>query len=316
MTPSPLVTVVVPNFNCGRFLPDALDSVLAQTYPHREVIVIDDGSTDDSLLVLNAYRDRVGPDRLQIVTQPNQGVSAARNAGIERSRGELIAFLDADDVWHPEKLAKQVPLFAGPAVGLVYCAVEYVDEQLRRLGTNLTGRRGHVLREIALLRGTVVLAGGSTAVVRRACFDRVGRFDREMSTAADWDMWRRIACHWDVDVVREPLMRYRMRPASMHRNVTVFEHDMLHGFEQMFADPAAGEVAPLRRRAYANLYLMLSGSHLEAGNTGRAIAYAWRSIVSSPSSLAYIGAMPWRRFRRALGASEAHLADTELKFEV
>lgn len=316
MTPAPLVSVVVPTYNCGRFLSDALDSVLRQSYTNREVIVVDDGSTDDSLEVLKAYCDRVRPDRVQIVTQQNLGVSAARNAGIQQSRGELIAFLDADDLWHPEKLARQVPLFANPAVGLVYCAVEYVDEGLRPLGTNFTGRRGRVLREIALLRGTVVLAGGSTAVVRRACFDKVGRFDREMSTAADWDMWRRIACFWEVDVVREPLMLYRMRPASMHRDVQVFEHDMLHGFAQMFADPAAREVRPLRRRAYANLYLMLSGSHLEAGNTGQAIAYAWRSIVSSPSSLAYIAALPWRRIRRALGAGEAHLADTALKFEV
>jgi hypothetical protein len=98
--------------------------------------------------------------------------------------------------------------------------------------------------------------------------------------------------------------------------VKVFEHDMLHGFARMFADPAASEVQPLRRRAYANLYLMLSGSHLEAGNTRKAIAYAWRSVASSPSSLAYIAAMPWRRLRRAFGAQEAHLADTARKFEV
>ncbi|MBI3402913.1 MAG: glycosyltransferase [Acidobacteria bacterium] len=313
---TPLVSVVVPNHNCERFLAAALDSVLGQSYTNREIIVVDDGSTDESLEILKRYVDRAGPARLQVVTQANQGVSAARNAGIARSRGELVAFLDADDLWHPDKLAKQVPLFANPAVGLVYCAVEYVDERLRPLGTNFTGRRGRVLREIAMLRGTVVLAGGSTAVVRRECFDKAGRFDPEMSTAADWDMWRRIACYWEVDVVREPLMQYRMRPASMHRNVKVFEHDMLHGFAQMFADPAAGEVQPLRRRAYANLYLMLSGSHLEAGNTGQAIAYAFRSIAASPASLAYIAALPWRRLRRAFGASEAHLADTALKFEV
>jgi glycosyltransferase involved in cell wall biosynthesis len=276
-----------------------------------EVIVVDDGSIDETPRILKTYDTRI-----TVVRQDNRGVSAARNTGIQRGRGELVALLDADDLWHPDKLAKQVPLFANPAVGLVYSAVEYVDEDLRPLGTNFTGRRGHVLREIALLRGTVVLAGGSTAVVRRACFDRAGPFDCEMSTAADWDMWRRIACHWEVDVVRETLVQYRMRPASMHRNVKVFEHDMLHGFARMFADPAASEVQPLRRRAYANLYLMLSGSHLEAGNTGQAMAYAWRSIAASPLSLAYIAAMPWRRIRRALGAQEAHLADTALKFEL
>jgi glycosyltransferase involved in cell wall biosynthesis len=311
VTPSPLVSVVVPNYNCGRFLADAIASVLAQTYEARELIVVDDGSTDNSLEVAARYGDRI-----RVIAQRNQGVSAARNAGIACSRGALVAFLDADDRWHSQKLAKQVPLFANPTVGLVYCAVEYVDEQLRPLGTNLTGRRGRVLREIALLRGTVVLAGGSTAVVRRSSFEKAGVFDLEMSTAADWDMWRRIACHEEIDVVREPLTQYRMRPASMHRNVAVFEHDMLRGFAQMFADPAARDVQPLRRRAYANLYLMLSGSHLEAGNTRQAVWYACRSVATWPGSLAYIAAMPWRRVRRLFGAGEAHLADTALKFEV
>ena len=300
MTPAqPLVSVVIPSYNCGRFLADAIDSVLRQSYPAREIIVVDDGSTDDSRQVLERYGERV-----RVVAQRNQGVSAARNTGIEHSRGELVAFLDADDMWHPDKLAKQVPLFGSPTVGLVYCAVQYVDESGRPLGTNFTGRRGRVLREIALLRGTVVLAGGSTAMVRRECFAKAGGFDREMSTAADWDMWRRIACYWEVDVAREPLMQYRLRPASMHRNIRVFEHDMLHGFAQMFADPAAIEVQPLRRRAYANLFLMLSGSHLEAGNVGEAIRYACRSVAAWPASLAYIAALPWRRLKRARGGRD------------
>jgi glycosyltransferase involved in cell wall biosynthesis len=293
---TPLVSVVIPNYNCGRFVADAIDSVLQQSYPHHEIIVVDDGSTDDSLAVVQQYGSRV-----RIVTQRNQGVSAARNAGIRESRGELVAFLDADDTWHPEKLARQVPLFANPAVGLVYCGVEYVDEGMSPLGTNLTGRRGRVLREIALLRGTVVLAGGSTAVVRRASFDKAGLFDRELSTAADWDMWRRIACYDEIDVAREPLMKYRLRRASMHRNIGAFEHDMLRGFARMFADPAARDVQPLRRRAYANLFLMLAGSHLEAGNLGAAIRYGCRSVATWPGSLAYIAALPWRRIQRARG---------------
>ena len=288
-----LVSVVIPNYNCSAFLPAALESVFAQTYPNVEVLVVDDGSTDDSQQVLERYADRA-----RVLRQPNGGVSAARNHGIRESRGELVAFLDADDLWDRTKLAKQVPLFANPAVGLVYCAVEYVDEAGKSLGTNRTGRRGRVLRSIALLEGTIVLAGGSTAVVRRECFDRAGLFDPELSTAADWDMWRRIACHYEIDVVREPLMQYRLRPSSMHRNIAVFEHDMLHGFARMFADPAASEVHGLRRRAYATLFLMLSGSHLHAGNWVRSLRYAARSIVTWPPTLAYIAGMPVRQFRR------------------
>ncbi len=288
-----LVSVVIPNYNCSAFLPAALESVFAQTYPDVEILVVDDGSTDDSLRVLEPYADRV-----RVLRQHNQGVSAARNHGIRESRGELIAFLDADDLWDREKLAKQVPLFANPSVGIVYCAVEYIDEAGASLGTNHTGRRGRVLRSIALLEGTIVLAGGSTAVVRHACFDRAGHFDLEMSTAADWDMWRRIACHNEIDVVREPLMKYRLRPSSMHRNIAVFEHDMLRGFANMFADPEAREVHELRRRAYATLFLMLSGSHLHAGNWRLSLRYAARSVMTWPPTLAYIAGMPLRRIRR------------------
>ncbi|HZR22167.1 MAG TPA: glycosyltransferase [Vicinamibacterales bacterium] len=293
----PLVSVVITNYNCGRFVADAVETALGQSYPHVEVIVVDDGSTDDSLSVLAPYRDRV-----RVVAQPNQGVSGARNTGIRESRGDLVAFFDADDRWHRDKLAKQVPLFANPAVGLVYCGVEYIDERGNSLGTNLRGLRGRVLRDIALLRETVVLAGGSTAVVRKRLFDAVGGFDPELSTAADWDMWRRIACVAEIDVAREPLMQYRLRAGSMHRNPAVFEHDMLYGFARMFADPAAREVKALRRRGYAKLYLMLSGSFFEAGDAAKAMTYAVRSIVSWPPSAAYICALPLRRVRRMLGA--------------
>jgi glycosyltransferase involved in cell wall biosynthesis len=294
---NPLVSIVVTNYNFARFIADAVDTALQQSYPHTEVIVVDDGSSDGSLRALDAYRDRV-----RIVAQRNQGVSGARNSGIRESRGELVAFFDGDDLWHRDKLARQVPLFENDAVGLVYCGVEYIDEDGRSLGTNTKGLRGRVLRDIALLRETVVLAGGSTAIVRRRLFDRAGGFDPQLSTAADWDMWRRVACYAEVDVAREPLVKYRLRSGSMHRNPRVFEHDMLYGLARMFADPAAADVRRLRRRSYGKLYLMLSGSFLEAGDAAKAAGYACRSIASWPPSAAYVAALPWRRIRRLLGA--------------
>jgi glycosyltransferase involved in cell wall biosynthesis len=293
--PQPLVSVVIPSYNCGRFLPETLESVFAQTYPNVEIIVVDDGSTDGSGEMLDRFTDRI-----RIFRQANQGVSAARNRGIRESHGEFVAFLDADDLWNPEKLAKQLRLFENPAVGLVHCAVEYVDEQNRTLGTNFTGRRGRVLRPIALLQGTVVLAGGSTAVVRREAFDKVGSFDGDMSTAADWDMWRRVACAYEIDMIREPLMRYRLRAGSMHRDVDVFAHDLLHGFASLFADPAAAEVHHLRRRAYGAMYLMLSGSYLHAGRWAECLSYAARALRTWPLTAMYVLALPMRRVQRRL----------------
>ena len=129
MTSSPLVSVVIVNYNYGRYLGDCIDSVLAQTYPSVEIIVVDDGSTDESLMVLKAYHDRV-----RIVHQQNHGVSHARNAGIWTSEGQWVAFLDSDDLWMPEKLQEQSHCFQDPSVGMVFCGLEHIDESGSRLG--------------------------------------------------------------------------------------------------------------------------------------------------------------------------------------
>jgi hypothetical protein len=163
------------------------------------------------------------------------------------------------------------------------------------LGTDLSGRRGRVLREFALLRGTVVLAGGSSALVRRECFERAGLFDPELSTSADWDMWRRIACHYEIEVVREPLVLYRLHQSAMHLNVEAFERDVIRAFNHMFADPAAIEIHSLRRRCYSNLYFTLAGSFLQAGKRNRCLRYLGMGLAAWPPNIAYLCGAPLRR---------------------
>lgn len=294
---APLISVVIPNYNYGCYLPQAIDSALEQSYPNIEVIVVDDGSTDDSEAVLRRYGKRV-----RWFQQRHQGVSAARNCGIQESRGEFVAFLDADDMWRPAKLERQVELLRNPAVGMVYCGVQHINASGQPLGTNVSGRRGRVLKELALLRAPGVPVGGSSVLVRKECFERTGCFDVALSTSADWDMCRRIACHYEIEIVREPLVLYRLHDSSMHRNVDVFEHDMLHAFASMFADPAAAEVYPLRCRCYGNLYLTLSGSYLHAGRWAKCLKYAVCSVLAWPPALAYLASLPIRRARRRLHA--------------
>src|SRR5215470_18923669 len=118
----PLVTVVVVNRNYACYLPECVESVLGQTYRSMEVIVVDDGSTDDSLNVLKRYQRC-----LRVIQQPNRGVSAARNTGISASAGKWVAFLDSDDAWRPEKLQQQSKYFQDSSVGMVFSGVEYID---------------------------------------------------------------------------------------------------------------------------------------------------------------------------------------------
>ena len=292
-----LVSVVIPNYNYGRYLREAIDSVFGQTYPHLEVIVVDDGSTDNSLNVLRGYGNRI-----RWMQQVRQGVSTARNRGIQESRGELVAFFDSDDLWHPEKLSKQVAYFHRPSVGMVYCGRQLVDEGGRCLATERPEGSGWLLNDIALLRWTQA-PGGSTALVRRGCLDRVGLFDPALSTSADWDFWRRIACFYEIHAVPEPLVFYRQHAAAMHRDVEVFERDMHYAFSRMFEDAAAAAIHPLRRHCYSNLYLTLSGAYLHARRWDRCLAYAWRSLLAWPPNVAAMASFPVRRFRRSI---EAH----------
>jgi glycosyltransferase involved in cell wall biosynthesis len=300
---APLISVIIPNYNYARFLPEAIDSVLAQTYPNVEIIVVDDGSTDNSEEVLRGYGEK-----LRWFRQSNKGVSAARNYGIEQSRGELLAFMDADDMWHPEKLERQARLFENPAIGMVYCGLQYISAEGEPLGQNLSGLSGQVLKEIALLQPPGVPASGSAALISRACYEKVGPFDTRLSTSADWDMWRRIACHYELALVPEPLVLYRLHGSAMHRNVALFERDMLHAFSSMFEDPAAAPVHPLKRHCYGNLYLMFSGSYLYAGNWGKSVKYALRGIYTWPPRLVYLLSFPYRRMRRrgSLPAGDLH----------
>lgn len=284
------VSVVIANHNYGRFLGDAIASALNQTSPAFEVIVVDDGSTDESHEVVHSFGSRI-----RVVRQENRGVSAARNRGIGESRGELVAFLDADDWWLPEKLARQVEGFRRENVGMVYTGLRYVDVCGNVLSTTTSGRSGRVLEDLALLRAPGVPASGSSPVVRRSVLEKVGGFDEALSTSADWDLWRRVACHYEIEFVPEPLTIYRQHGSSMHLRVELLERDMLRAFGSMFEDPAAFAVHPLVHRCYANLYLMIAGSYFHAGNPVKGAAYVARGLTRWPPS---IGRILWTPFRR------------------
>lgn len=206
--PVPTVSVVIPTYNRAHVLPRALDSVLAQTYRDFEVLVVDDGSTDETADVLAHYGDR--DERVRYLVQPqNTGVSAARNRGIREARGSLVAFLDSDDAWFPEKLERQVGRFrqSSDDVGLVYCGVETVyDKEIDDEGWVFQpGHRGDVFEDLLLEN---VIHTGSGVVIRRSVTDAAGFFDEGIPASEDYEYWIRIAQHYAFDFVAEPLLRY------------------------------------------------------------------------------------------------------------
>src|SRR5262245_16589489 len=160
------VSVIIPAYNHSRYIGKAIESVLRQTLPAREVIIVDDGSTDATDEVLARYQNRI-----RVKRQRNSGVAAARNCGAEIATGDLLAFLDADDMWLPRKLELQVERFAkGIDLGIVHCGTEDIDDRGQALCQHLDGLEGVVFRELLLLRRPVILGGGSGIVIPRAVF--------------------------------------------------------------------------------------------------------------------------------------------------
>jgi len=286
----PLVSAIIPNYNYERFIADAIESALKQTYPYVEVIVVDDGSTDMSQTVTKNYEQRI-----RSIRQENKGVAAARNRGVEESRGELLAFLDADDLWLPTKLERQVQLFlADDELGLVHCGVEEMTDAGERIRLVLKGMEGWVARELLLLRQAVILGGGSGLMVPRRVFDAVGGFDQRLSTSADWDLFYRVAAKRKVGFVPEPLVRYRLHDSNMHSNVQAMAHDMLLGFEKAFSDDTA-ELRQVRRVCYGNLHMMLAGSFFRARLQTDFLQHALKSLWFAPTNINYLLAFPFRR---------------------
>jgi glycosyltransferase involved in cell wall biosynthesis len=211
----PTVSVVIPAYNAGWCVRKAVDSVLAQDRCDFEVIVVNDGSTDDTAAVLAEY----GP-AIRVIDQPNGGMSNARNAGIRAARGEFIAFLDSDDWWLPGKLGRQVALLRQrPELGFCSCAarVEDMDGALVNLWS-CPQWQGSLLAY--LFQGGASVPGSCSAVLaRRDLVLAAGAFDETLRGAEDPDLWIRLAAITDFTCIAEPLVVILRRPGSVSRNL-------------------------------------------------------------------------------------------------
>ena len=210
----PRVSVIIPTYNCERFIGRTINSALAQTYRDFELIVVDDGSTDGTQSLVAGYGDAV-----HYVYQSNQGASAARNSALSRAGGEFIAYLDSDDLWSPEKLACQVEyLDAHPTCGFVHTEVSVIDEQdkvLHACFNHDTGRivpQGQCVRDVLLHSHIQTL----TVLERRIAFNDVGNFDLRLPVAQDYLHWILIVLRgYEVGYLSEPLGSYRWRAGSL-----------------------------------------------------------------------------------------------------
>ncbi|MCB9565301.1 MAG: glycosyltransferase [Kofleriaceae bacterium] len=270
-----LVSTIIPTYNRSQDVVVAVQSALDQTYPAdlHEILVVDDGSTDDTAEVLARFGDRI-----RYVRKANGGVSAARNHGIDLARGEAIAFLDSDDTWAPEKIARQVALLqARPEIDLVLTSIVVVNpdgsEKERYSRRTTLPTDGHVLRYV--LHNPAMTP--STAMCRTAVLREVGGFDATLRTAEDLDLHLRIALHHQVAVIDEPLVRYLRSDAGLSGSARTY-HDYVLVMERFLAAHGHEIGEQDRKEALFAMYMRNARGLLHHGELGAAARLGAKSV--------------------------------------
>jgi glycosyltransferase involved in cell wall biosynthesis len=294
MSEDPLVSAIIPVHDGDRFLHQSIESVLNQSYPRLECIVIDDGSTDESATVARSYGARV-----RYVHRPQAGVAVARNSGVARSTGALVAFLDADDVWLPHKIETQVRLVkASEGVVFVYSSVCRVDAALTPLSIGWAVPPERII-ECAISLDPLTTYLPMTGLVERAAFERAGGFDRRLSTSADTDLACRLTREGSIARLVEPLALYRQHEGQMHRNAEALRHDMEIVIKKM---ASTSQIPSPERRtvrhARASLDFVLAGSYAEEGRTVAAGLSLGRSLARNPGGAVRTARALVHRLRR------------------
>lgn len=291
----PDVSAVIATYNMGQYVAEAIRSVLAQPMASVEVVVVDDGSTDNTLQALSVFQH---DPRVRVIAQENLGQPKAKNAGIRASRGRFIAFCDADDYWLPNKLALQLPLFDNrPRVGVV-CSNTLTLHEDGTLDSQprLALPRGHVLDEM-FLRNMVPFG---TAVVRRECLEQVGLFDESISMGIDWDLWLRVAVDWEFDFVPEPTFVYRVWDGQMSKNWRG-RYESAFRIMENFLSRHQDRVSPgVVATAFADTHTNLAAAELTHLGIAPCLASIRRALQYRATYIPtwrLLALMPWYRWR-------------------
>lgn len=292
------VSVIIPTYNHAAYLREAVDSARRQTAPPFEIIVVDDGSTDETPRILAAYGDRI-----RTIRQENQGVAAARNAGLAAARGDYVAFLDSDDIWNLRKLERQIARFeSDPDLGLVHCGLQWIDALGAVTSVSVAGLEGWVASDLLRLEREVIAAPGSSIMVPARVAREIGGFDPRLPPSEDWDFCYRVTTQYRIGYVREVLFSYRQHGRGIHLNIPRMEKGMLLAFDKAFASSDAA-VRSMKNRSYGRLHRILAGCYLQARQPRAALRHLVKSLQYDPRNAGYFAGYPLRVLSRALDGS-------------
>lgn len=291
---APIVSVIVPCYNQGHFLRAAIESAIAQSIKEWELIVIDDGSTDDTHRIAREFQD----PRIRYFCQENRGLAAARNAGIRASRTPLIALLDSDDLWEPQFLEKMVAcLNQNPDAAAAYCGYSFLDSDGNKIGVPCT-KTAHPgeFRRILLGEGNWLVP--STVVFRKLWAEQVGLFDESLRAVEDSDLWIRLSKHHDFVGIKDVLAGYRLHEANMSKD----PEGMVNAYKRTLAkrcDPSQGMLLNNEksgRDLHVGFCRYAAWKYGTAGNF-KMMAYYYAKLFAIADEVA-LGMKVWRSYAR------------------
>ncbi|OGO06329.1 MAG: hypothetical protein A2Y92_05520 [Chloroflexi bacterium RBG_13_57_8] len=281
----PKVSVIITTYNRAHFVCEAIKSVLGQTYRDFEIVVVDDGSRDNTREAVATFKD----PRIKYIYQDNRGVTGALNAGILASSGECVAFLDSDNVLFREALQKSMEFMdRHPEVGFCYGQISTMDENGRPL--RLKRFRGPKVTRVNNGRKELVsllLAERNIGhfIARAACFKQVGLFSTTLCMSEDWDMWIRMAAKYDVGHLAVPMIkaRYHTQSLTASSGVEIVKKAHTAVLESVFTDAELGPLyVHLKKRAYFGLNCLLARVAALTGHKGMAVRYFTRAFGRYP----------------------------------
>lgn len=273
-----LVSIVIPAHNAETYLSETLESALQQTYPNCEVIVVDDGSTDSTPIILATFGSRI-----RVIRQENGGSAAARNTGVAAARGKWIAFLDSDDVWLPEKIARQLEGCGDCMISHTdsICFGDTVSQEIRRSSFEPPGL-GQILEHLLVIN----FITNSTVMLRRDIFERYRGFDESYVTCEDWALWLRICADHDLGYLAEPVVRYRFHKKSKSALSRRTLGARLRIIDEAFRGGGVGELYwHVRNRALASAYNVSCHFAADSGDWKFALDCAAKSLRYRPADL-------------------------------
>lgn len=307
----PVVSVVIPMYNVEKYIEQSINSVLKQTYHHFELILVDDGSTDNTLNLINNFDD----PRIRVIRQANRGLSGARNTGIDAARGGYVALLDADDYWAPTKLTKHIKhLNSNPKVGISYCPSLFISEEGELLGVGQFPKLKNVTKQHVFCRNPI--GNGSSPVIRRSLLSEIAffgekrdkyrrmYFDESLRQSEDIELWTRIAVNtkWQFEGIKTPLTYYRVNnsglSADTDKQFISWQHAVMLNHD---ADPSFFNNFYSLAKAYQLRYLARRAVQSQSKITAfklihQAIFCNYRIIMQEPSRTLMTLCCAWLKF--------------------